>query len=68
MSKFKTYISFVIQKGDQHIHDFVIAELNLPKYYFYLDNTSQQVVRWAEQKQKELNPGEKISEERRVGK
>jgi hypothetical protein len=60
MSKFKTYISYVIQKGDQHVHAFEIAELPLPKYSFYLDNSSQQVVKWAEEKQKEFNAGEKI--------
>lgn len=60
MGKYKTYISFVIQTGDKHIHDFAIADLALPKYYFYLDNTSQQVVKWAEEKQKELRSNEKL--------
>ncbi len=60
MRKYKTYISFVVQNGDKHIHDFEIADLALPKYYFYLDNTSQQVVKWAEEKQKELRPPEKL--------
>ena len=60
MSKYKTYISFVIQNGEKHMHDFAIADLALPMYYFYLDNTSQQVVKWAEEKQKELRPNEKL--------
>ena len=42
------------------MHDFAIADLALPMYYFYLDNTSQQVVKWAEEKQKELRPNEKL--------
>ncbi|OJW30599.1 MAG: hypothetical protein BGO54_21950 [Sphingobacteriales bacterium 46-32] len=60
MRKYKTYISFVIQEGERHVHDFVIADLNLPIFNFYLDNTSQQVVKWAEEKQKELKASEKI--------
>jgi len=60
MRKYKTYISFVIQNGEKHMHDFAIADLALPKYYFYLDNTSQQVIKWAEEKQKELGPGGKL--------
>jgi hypothetical protein len=60
MSKYKTYISFVVQNGDKHVHDFIIADFALPKYYFYLDNASQQVVKWAEEKQKELPPDKKI--------
>lgn len=60
MSTYKTYISFVVQNGDKHIHDFAIAELSLPKYAFYADNTSQQVVEWADQKQKQLKPTEKL--------
>lgn len=60
MGTFKTYISYVIQKGENHIHYGEIAELHLPTYNFYLDNTSQEVIQWAEQKQKELILGEKI--------
>lgn len=60
MSTFQTYISFVIQDGDKHVHDFVIADLALPKYNFYLDNTSQEIIKWAEDKQKTLSIGEKI--------
>jgi len=60
MGQYKTYISFVIQKGEQHIHDAVIAELSLPKFNFYSDNTSQEVLKWGEKKQKELKSEEKI--------
>jgi hypothetical protein len=52
MGTFKTYFGYVIQKDDKHIHDFEIADLLLPKYSFYVDNTSLQVVRWVEEKQK----------------
>ncbi len=60
MSTFKTYISYVIQKESQHVHGFEIADFPLPKYSFYLDNSSQQVVMWAEEKQKALSANEKI--------
>lgn len=60
MGHYKTYISFVIQKGEQHIHDAVIAELSLPKFNFYSDNTSQEILKWAEKKQQELTSDEKL--------
>ncbi|ODT52294.1 MAG: hypothetical protein ABS68_09295 [Niastella sp. SCN 39-18] len=60
MQTFKTYISFVIQSGDQHVHAFEIADLKLPTFNFYADNTSQEVLEWAEQKQKTLNQDEKL--------
>jgi hypothetical protein len=34
MGHYKTYISYVVQKGDQHIHESAIAEFPLPKYPF----------------------------------
>ncbi len=58
--KYTTYISFVIQQPDKHIHDNAMIDFSLPKYNFYLDNESQQVVQWAQEKQKELPAGEKI--------
>ena len=60
MGNYKTYISYVVQKGDQHFHESAIAEFPLPKYSFYLDNSSQQVLQWAEEKQKLLNQNEKV--------
>lgn len=60
MATYKTYISYVVQKGAQHIHDFAIVDLSLPKYNFYLDNSSQKVVDWAKEKQKELKEDEKL--------
>jgi GH35 family endo-1,4-beta-xylanase len=60
MGHYKTYISFVIQKEEQHIHDSIIAELSLPKFNFYSDNTSQEVLKWAYKKQQELKPNEKL--------
>jgi len=60
MGHYRTYISFVIQKGEHHIHDSVIAELSLPKFWFYSDNASQEVLKWIDKKQTELNADEKI--------
>ncbi len=60
MGHYRTYISFVVQKGQQHIHDFAIVDFNLPKYNFYLDNSSQQVVEWTNEKQKEMSNDEKL--------
>ena len=60
MGHYRTYISFVIQKGENHIHDSAIAELSLPKFWFYSDNTSQEVLKWIDRKQTELNNDEKI--------
>lgn len=60
MNTYKTYISYVIQSAEKHIHAAEIAELHLPKFSFYSDNTSQEVLEWAEQKQKTLSNNEKI--------
>jgi hypothetical protein len=60
MASFKTYISFVVQNGEQHIHDFAIAELALPKFNLYSDYTSQEVLKWADQRQGDLKPGQKL--------
>jgi hypothetical protein len=60
MAGYTTYISFVVQKGEQHVHDFAIVDFKLPKYNFYLDNSSQQVVEWPNQKQSELGNNEKL--------
>jgi hypothetical protein len=60
MGHYKTYISYVVQKGDQHIHASAIAEFPLPKYSFYLDNSSQQVLKWAEEKRQAFHESEKV--------
>jgi len=60
MNTFKTYISYVIQNGEHHIHAAEIADLHLPKFNFYSDNTSQEVLQWAEDKQRTLGLNEKL--------
>lgn len=60
MNNVGTYISFVIQNGQQHFHDFIIVELPVTQTSLYGDNTSQEVILWAKQKQETLKDGEKI--------
>jgi hypothetical protein len=60
MKTFKTYISYVIQDGAVHTHNAEIVDLALPKYNFYMDNTSQQVVSWAQEKQSTLAANKKL--------
>ena len=59
-NNYKTYISYVIQSENNHRHGFSIVDFASPKFNFYLDNESQQVVKWAEEKQKKLRTNEKI--------
>jgi hypothetical protein len=54
------YISYVIQKAEFHVHDSALVEFPLPKYSFYLDNSSQQVVQWAAGQQAQLPDAQKI--------
>lgn len=60
MRTYKVYISYVIQTGSQHTYDAAVVDLPLPKYSFYLDNSAQQVVQWAADKQATLAEHEKI--------
>ncbi len=60
MRTYKVYISYVIQTGSQHTHGAAVVDLPLPKYSFYLDNSAQQVVQWAADKQATLPKNEKI--------
>jgi hypothetical protein len=59
-NRYKTYISYVIQKGEYHKHESSIVDFATPKFNFYFDNESQQVVKWAEEKQNELSVEEKL--------
>lgn len=60
MSAYKVYISYVIQHPDQHIHQSAVVDFPLPKYSFYMDNSSEQVLKWAEDRQAELPDKQKI--------
>jgi len=53
--KYTTYISYIIY----HKHEFAMI-LSCSKFNFYLDNESQQVAKWSEEKQKRLSTNEKI--------
>jgi hypothetical protein len=56
----KTYISFVVQSAENHTHQFEIVDLPEPGIAKYSDNTSQEVVKWAVNKQVQLKPNEKL--------
>ena len=58
MNTYKTYISYVIQKEGEHVHGFEMVDFPLPKFSFYLDNSAQQVVKWASEKQRQFDDGE----------
>ncbi len=60
MGTYKVYISYVIQSASQHTHEAALVDLPLPKYSFYLDNSAQQVVKWAADKEASLTGHEKI--------
>jgi hypothetical protein len=61
MSKnYKTYISYVVQKGESHRHDCTVIDFDSPKYNFYFDNESEQVTKWAEEQQRKLSQDEKL--------
>jgi len=56
----KVYINFVIQTEDNHRHDFEIVEFKEGKIALYSDYTSQQVIEWSKEKQKQLKQNEKL--------
>ena len=58
--KNKTYISFVVQSPQNHIHFSEIVDLPKPAVAIYNDNTSQEVVKWSLKKQEQLKPDEKL--------
>jgi hypothetical protein len=60
MSAYKVYISYVIQQPDQHIHQSAVVDFPLPRYSFYMDNSAEQVLKWAEGRQAELRDNQKI--------
>ncbi|MEP7317462.1 MAG: hypothetical protein ABI921_01935 [Panacibacter sp.] len=56
----RTYISYVIQSPQQHVHDFAIINLPRPDLAVYGDNSSEEVVKWSIGKQKELPQQDKL--------
>jgi|GEM_PF-6980155 hypothetical protein len=49
--KNKTYISFVVQTPQNHLHFSGIVDLPEPAFAKYSDNTSQEVLKWSLGKQ-----------------
>jgi len=60
MNNQETYISYVIQSDNNHVHDFVITHLPRTQVAIYSDNTSQEVLKWSTEKQKSLMPNQKL--------
>lgn len=56
----KTYISYVIQSAAGHIHDFAVVDLPKSQIAIYKDTSGEDVFKWAEQKQLELEAGKKL--------
>lgn len=56
----KIYISDVIQSKEHHLHDFTIEHSTKNETAIYSDNSSQQVVKWADEKQQQLRQDEKL--------
>lgn len=54
MNSRKTYISYVIQTGNSHVHYAEVVDLPRPETAIYSDNTGQEVYRWMQTKQQEL--------------
>jgi hypothetical protein len=57
---YKTYISYVIQSPTDHKHEASIVEFSKDPFAIYADNSSSEVVKWAENKQAKLKPDEKL--------
>jgi hypothetical protein len=60
MNKKNTYISYVIQEEDKHIHSSEILSFPPPSFAVYSDNTAHQVLKWAEKKQESLHPSQQV--------
>lgn len=58
--KNKTYISFVVQSPQSHLHFSEMVDLPEPAIAKYSDNTSQEVIKWSLKKQAQLKPDEKL--------
>ena len=56
----KVYVSFVIQKEKQHVHDFEILDIKKDEIAIYADTTSKEIIKWSTNKQSLLPEGEKL--------
>lgn len=56
----KTLISYVVQDEKEHKHQSQILDITSPPYVFTSDPPISEVMKWAEKKQTELLPGQKL--------
>lgn len=56
----KTYISYVIQNGTNHIHKSEIISTQSPPYSFSPDPQVSQIMEWADNKRKDLQKNEEL--------
>ena len=57
---YKTYISYVIQSPTDHKHEASVVEFYKAPFAIYSDNSTAEVLKWAETKHARLKPEEKI--------
>ena len=56
----KTYVSYVIQEGDQHIHSADIVETTSPPYTYSSDPPTLAIMKWVKEKQATMNSNQKF--------
>ena len=56
----KTYVSYVIQKGTNHIHKSEIVSTQSPPYSFSPDPEVHDIIEWADEKKKNLEKNEEL--------
>jgi hypothetical protein len=56
----KTYVSYVIQNDNSHKHLSEVVITDEPPYSFSADPQVADILKWAEEKKKNLNPNEEL--------
>lgn len=56
----KTYVSYVIQNEKEHKHESAIVSSQSPPYSYSADPQVSDVMKWADEKNKELKQDEKL--------
>lgn len=56
----KTYVSYVIQNDNSHKHLSEVVITKEPLYSFSADPQVSDILKWAEEKKKNLNPNEEL--------
>jgi hypothetical protein len=56
----KTYVSYVIQKGTNHVHKSEIVTTQSPSYSFSPDPQVPEIMEWADKKRKNLEKNEEL--------